>query len=63
VIRLACVQHGPMHHDEHMGWWICSGFAGEGCLTAMIVPDMEADVALLFNGPPPPGTEFITEAA
>jgi hypothetical protein len=52
-----------MHHDEHMGWWICSGFAGEGCLTAMIVPDMEADLAILGAGPAPPGTEFITEAA
>jgi len=52
-----------MRHDERMGWWVCQGFAGEGCLTAMIVPDTEADMAILGAGPPPPGTEFITEAA
>ncbi len=63
MIKLSCLQHGPMTHDERMGWWVCQGWAGEGCLTAMIVPDAEADVALLGMSQPPPGTEFITEAA
>lgn len=63
MITLSCLQHGPMTHDDLMGWWYCQGFAGEGCLTAMIITDTEADLAILGMAPPPPGTEFITEAA
>jgi hypothetical protein len=62
VILLRCLQHGPMRHDEALGEWSCDGWAGEGCLTAMIIPDIEADLAILA-GTAPPGTEWIVRAA
>jgi hypothetical protein len=55
MIYLSCLQHGPMHHEQ--GEWVCRGWAGEGCLTAMIIPDTEADLAILR------GTEWIVRAA
>lgn len=62
MIRLSCLQHGPMRHDEQQGEWVCRGWWGEGCLTAMIIPDIEADMHIL-SGTAPPGTEWIASAA
>lgn len=42
---VACEQHGPMTWDERLEWWVCSGFAGEGCLTGMIITARQAERA------------------
>jgi hypothetical protein len=48
-VQVSCDQHGPMKYDADTGWWVCHGWAGEGCLTGMIVTD---DQARSWNAPP-----------
>jgi hypothetical protein len=40
-VTVSCDQHGPMTWDERLEWWTCSGWAGEGCLTGMIVTALQ----------------------
>jgi hypothetical protein len=41
-VTVSCDQHGTMTYDERLQWWACSGWAGEGCLTGMIVTAEQA---------------------
>jgi hypothetical protein len=57
-VTVSCDQHGPMTWDERLQWWTCSGWAGEGCLTGMIVTAAQAR-----NWNAPPGTSITIRKA
>jgi hypothetical protein len=52
-IIVCCNQHGAMTWDERMKWWICRGWAGEGCLTGMIATQREVMKAAYGEAVPP----------
>jgi hypothetical protein len=56
--RPVCTQHGPMKFDAVLGWWLCWGWAGEGCLTGMMVTDDQAR-----RMEPLPGVAYFRSAA
>lgn len=58
LTRVYCVQHGRMVFDWSELWWKCSGWAGEGCLTGMIVTAEQ-----VARGEIPPGARIERQAA
>ena len=42
VTLVSCEQHGPMSYSPQADSWACTGWAGEGCLTAMTVTGQQA---------------------
>jgi hypothetical protein len=56
VTRVYCNQHGQMEFNWAELWWECRGWAGEGCLTAMIVTAEQ-----VVRGDPLPGARIAME--
>jgi hypothetical protein len=56
--RPSCTEHGPMSYDPLLGWWTCGGWAGEGCLSGMMVTDEQAAAMT-----PLPGVSYERSAA
>ena len=55
---VVCTEHGKMDLDwEHLVW-ICTGWAGEGCLTGMIVT-----LEQVVTEEPLPGSRYERTAA
>jgi len=44
-VTVSCDVHGPMRRREHLFWWECAGFDGEGCGAWLTDEDIRRDIA------------------
>jgi len=42
---VSCDVHGPMKRREHLCWWECLGFDGEGCDAWLTDTDISAGIS------------------